>query len=122
MTERDLIDTNKIAELLGGMNPAHVHNRICRHEDFPRAFRIGAASPTTGPKSWNGSKAAGRHLTGGARHPYAKHRRKPHETWDWGAQSRAPPATSKASALRRKPADRLPRQTEARKNPAADLI
>ncbi|RIJ00248.1 helix-turn-helix domain-containing protein [Achromobacter sp. K91] len=41
MTERDLIDTNKIAELLGGMNPAHVRNRICTREDFPRAFRIG---------------------------------------------------------------------------------
>ncbi|MFY3531294.1 helix-turn-helix transcriptional regulator [Achromobacter denitrificans] len=41
MTERDLIDTNKIAELLGGMNPAHVRNRICRRADFPRPFRIG---------------------------------------------------------------------------------
>ncbi len=41
MTERDLIDTNKIAELMGGMNPAHVRNRICRRPDFPRPFRIG---------------------------------------------------------------------------------
>lgn len=41
MTERDLIDTNKIAELLGGMNPAHVRNRICARADFPRPFRIG---------------------------------------------------------------------------------
>lgn len=41
MTERDLIDTNKIAELLGGMNPAHVRDRVCERTDFPRPFRIG---------------------------------------------------------------------------------
>lgn len=41
MTERDLIDTNKIAELLGGMNPAHVRDRVCKRPDFPRPFRIG---------------------------------------------------------------------------------
>jgi len=41
MTERDLIDTNKIAELLGGMNPAHVRDRVCKRADFPRPFRIG---------------------------------------------------------------------------------
>ncbi len=41
MTERDLIDTNKIAEMLGGMNPAHVRDRICKRTDFPRPFRIG---------------------------------------------------------------------------------
>ncbi|KOQ20447.1 hypothetical protein ABW38_22675 [Achromobacter xylosoxidans] len=40
MTERDLIDIDKIADMLG-LNRKHVRDRTSKRADFPRAFKIG---------------------------------------------------------------------------------
>lgn len=39
--QRDLIDIKTVADMLGGLNPGHVRERVVRRPDFPRAFRIG---------------------------------------------------------------------------------
>lgn len=72
MTERDLIDTNKIAALLGGMNPGHVRDRVCKRADFPRPFRIG------GRKLYDKAEIlewieASRQAPDGRRTPYLRH-------------------------------------------------
>ncbi|GAA4322046.1 hypothetical protein GCM10023144_01710 [Pigmentiphaga soli] len=41
MSQRDLIDIRAVADMLGGLNPDHVRDRVVRRPDFPRPFRIG---------------------------------------------------------------------------------
>lgn len=40
MNERDLIDIDKIADMLG-LNRKHVRDRTSKRADFPRVFKIG---------------------------------------------------------------------------------
>ncbi|MNK85161.1 Helix-turn-helix domain protein [compost metagenome] len=40
MTERDLIDIDKIADMLH-LNRKHVRDRTSKRADFPRVFRVG---------------------------------------------------------------------------------
>lgn len=37
---RELISIKTVAEMLGGLHPEHVRNRIMKRPDFPRPFRI----------------------------------------------------------------------------------